>query len=383
MQYADFKRKQMMSNVISGDSLTAVEGALPLILADSIGEDIEDYRIYGESVQDGDPTPSTPIEVESVGYKTNGEYKIPVVVSGKNLFDMEGQTWSTGLLNASTGALNTGNSNYKTTDYISIIKPNENYVVSFNQNYTASSGTSNRICYYDSNKGFISCNDTTQYTTAGRKDYLLNVPSNASYIRYSVRVTDTDIQIEFGTIATEYETYKRATTTNIYLDEPLRKIGDYADYIDFKNGKVVRNIGKHVWTGDESSAWKQGSGSNNFYTSTSSYAHYKANSVMLWDIYKFYEGRTYSPWYPSANYHFNNYTAVGSSTREIYVHDADYNNVDEFKANLVGSTIYYVHDNPTEEVIELPVLETVEEDCVFSIDTTVKGNAMVKYYKGE
>ena len=33
-----------------------------------------------------------------------------------------------------------------------------------------------------------------------------------------------------------------AMTTNIYLDEPLRKVGDYADYIDFENGKVVRNV---------------------------------------------------------------------------------------------------------------------------------------------
>ena len=30
-------------------------------------------------------------------------------------------------------------------------------------------------------------------------------------------------------------------TTNIYLNEPLRKIGDFADYLDYKNGKVVRN----------------------------------------------------------------------------------------------------------------------------------------------
>lgn len=33
-------------------------------------------------------------------------------------------------------------------------------------------------------------------------------------------------------------------TTNIYLDEPLRKIGDSADYIDFKTGKVKRYVGK-------------------------------------------------------------------------------------------------------------------------------------------
>lgn len=32
------------------------------------------------------------------------------------------------------------------------------------------------------------------------------------------------------------------TTTHIYLDAPLRKVGNYADYIDFKHQKVVRNI---------------------------------------------------------------------------------------------------------------------------------------------
>lgn len=30
--------------------------------------------------------------------------------------------------------------------------------------------------------------------------------------------------------------------TNIYLNEPLRKVSDYADYIDYKNKKVVRNV---------------------------------------------------------------------------------------------------------------------------------------------
>ena len=39
-----------------------------------------------------------------------------------------------------------------------------------------------------------------------------------------------------------YVPYVGPTTTNIYLDEPLRKIGDYSDYIDFKNQKVYRNV---------------------------------------------------------------------------------------------------------------------------------------------
>ena len=35
---------------------------------------------------------------------------------------------------------------------------------------------------------------------------------------------------------------KNVVVTNIYLDEPLRKIDEYADYIDFENKKVVRRI---------------------------------------------------------------------------------------------------------------------------------------------
>ena len=51
-----------------------------------------------------------------------------------------------------------------------------------------------------------------------------------------------NIQIEVGDTATAYEPYFEPMTTSIYLDEPLRKVGTYADYIDFENKKVVRNI---------------------------------------------------------------------------------------------------------------------------------------------
>ena len=50
-------------------------------------------------------------------------------------------------------------------------------------------------------------------------------------------------QLELGEAATEYEPYRVPVTANIYLDEPLRKIGDYADYIDFKGQRVVRKVG--------------------------------------------------------------------------------------------------------------------------------------------
>ncbi len=49
--------------------------------------------------------------------------------------------------------------------------------------------------------------------------------------------------LEVGTtMPTSFEPYIAPVTTNIFLDEPLRKVGDYADYIDFEKQKVVRNV---------------------------------------------------------------------------------------------------------------------------------------------
>ena len=67
-----------------------------------------------------------------------------------------------------------------------------------------------------------------------------------------------NIQIELGTAATNYEPYVEGTTKNIYLNEPLRKVGDAVDYIDLKNKKVVRNVKEIVLNGTEE--WSNMSG---------------------------------------------------------------------------------------------------------------------------
>ena len=49
--------------------------------------------------------------------------------------------------------------------------------------------------------------------------------------------------LEVGTtMPTSFEPYISPVTTNIFLDEPLRKVGDYADYVDFEKQKIVRNV---------------------------------------------------------------------------------------------------------------------------------------------
>ena len=133
MNYLQKKKLAFMSIVNSVKGFVRkISGMPPLTLPDCVDNDsLINYTIDGNSVQNGEPTPDAPVEVESVGEydEESGKYKIPVVCTdGK------------------------GNS----------------------------------------------------------------------------------------------------VTTNIYLDEPLRKIGEYADYIDFENRKVIRNVSEIILNGTES-----------------------------------------------------------------------------------------------------------------------------------
>ena len=123
--------------ILNQGAWETVEGVPPLTLENSKYGKIKNYEISGNSVQDGEPTPEAPIQIESVGDLVTdeadinfGKYKIPVIVSN------------------------------------------------------------------------------------GIKDNI----------------------------------------TNIYLNEPLRKIGDYADYIDYESRKVIRKIVEVKFNGSE--GWK-------------------------------------------------------------------------------------------------------------------------------
>ena len=56
----------------------------------AIGKDLKDYKIYGNSVQDGTPTPSFPIKIESVGDKTKNLFNYKTASTQKGSFDNNG-----------------------------------------------------------------------------------------------------------------------------------------------------------------------------------------------------------------------------------------------------------------------------------------------------
>ena len=234
---------------------------------------MKQLEIYGNSVQDGTPTPENPIEVQSVGELVIDttdvnfrKYKIPVVVKGKNLATAQ-QVCNT--FNNYEEITVDGreciryNNNGRYIDFP--YKENTQYTITFDYKVTQRSSAAldpnTEVLYFfysDGTRGAFASRDAVHSTTmdvwlkgkmtskAGKTVIAIGLPGN--FYKNWINIDVNTFQFEEGTIATEYEPYVEPITTNVFLDEPLRKIGDYADYIDFKENKVIRNVDKKAVT---------------------------------------------------------------------------------------------------------------------------------------
>jgi len=185
-------------------------------------------------------------------YVPYGKYKIPVVATSKNTFDEKfrigsvsgtdtTRLYSTQILKIKAGETYTVSTNLDTNTYnyavhtLKSAPPTgwDNIIVDStwltNKTYTF---TTNVDCYIGI---YIRKKDNSKISIDETADYWF--------------------QIEKGSSATTYEPYAESQTYNIYLNEPLRAIGSYRDYIDFDSGKVVRSVGKYVI--DENTTWSE------------------------------------------------------------------------------------------------------------------------------
>lgn len=207
-------------------------------------------------------------------YEEYGKYKIPITVSGKNMFDLK---------NANNDAT-TGTILEKDTDYIITKKNNyttdrvpgsencssgwtgfkfnfyngKQYTISYEIEFLEQISEFSfpvRHCLEEQGSIIAFCKTISELnkvysfsnTFTAKVDF-----DNFHFTLNSSKVKISNIQIEEGSSTTDYETYIEPTTTYIYLDEPLRKVGDYADYIDLKEQRVVRNVTVNDNTGTKS-----------------------------------------------------------------------------------------------------------------------------------
>ena len=239
MNYLQKKKQAFMSivNSIKG-FVRNINGTPPITLEDCVDDhSLINYQIFGNSVQDGEPSPDAPVVVESVGEKTINlvNYK-DFVKSGKTRKILYGIQFEI--------------TNSRIDIPIPItLKANTSYVLSAD-------------CTKDGFVGGLLVNNGTanDWCTKTRKNLYISNTTDTD-INTHLRVVDTtgtqgsvvkNIMLIEGATAKEFVPYGyeipvtassetgESITTNIYLDEPLRKLGNYADYIDFRESKIYR-----------------------------------------------------------------------------------------------------------------------------------------------
>jgi hypothetical protein len=175
---------------ISYDEETAdATPAKNVYITDATGAPIASFKLDGETSQNGTPTPSDPVPVQTV----TGENVVKIC--GKNLYD--GSISETGKrLSTSTGGSYT-DANYDISAYIPV-SPSTTYTIN----------TQGRIFCdeYTVSKTFI----TGHLQTYGSTDPItITTASNARYIRFDFPTGNNIVsQLELGSTATAYEPYQ-------------------------------------------------------------------------------------------------------------------------------------------------------------------------------
>ena len=329
------------------------------------GTTATEYEQYGVM-----PSPDFPSEIMSVGNlvidetsEYYGKYDVPVKVCGKNLINESAITLSSGYWSDIDGHPINNNSRFIR---ISSVKcnPNEKYTLSSNLNIYS-------IWFF---------NNDTAISKIARENMVeaFNTPENCNRLRISLSNTsgNTDtvafkwIQLEKGLSATEYEPYT-SETKHIYLDEPLRKVGDYADYVDFEKQKVVRNVKEKIFDGTESFGDKYIASANRI---THPLPHLADSVAML----------TRSIWKSTATIWANNENlAFDVSYYDVTTVDEFKTKLSEWYTNGEPLKMYYVSGTSTEEPITVPKLTAPNSDVmnISSGTATQPSHIDVMYYQ--
>ena len=393
MNYLQKKKLAFMSivNKVKGFVRTLI-GIPPLTLSNCVDEDsLISYKIYGDSIQNGTPAPDAPVEIESVGeYDASTEkYKIPVRARGKNLLQYpytETTQEDKGLtfIDNGDGSITVSGVPTGSSQFIFGTIPitgGKKYTL-----YRIAENESNIRWYWT----FFDA-DGTKITEASTLNQIhtLTAPDNAATIKLLVFRGSVGVEtsgtiypmlLEGAITQADYEPYVEPITTNIYLDEPLRKIGDYADCVDFENGKVIRNI-KSI--NAEANGWSSyNDGDEKHATKV-----YRLPIATLVNNYGYhcvcnrFIGKT-------RMHIYNGIKGIAANDLQIrlyYVGITDIS-IEDFQDWVSENPISvdYILSEPIEEDIELPKLPTFKGTTIYEVDTNIQpSNMEVSYYSSQ
>lgn len=182
------------------------------------------WSVDGNTIQDGTPTPSAPVPVQTVtGRQT-------VTVTGKNLFNKNATLSADRRISTSNGNTYTSNG-YTISDYTQV-QPSTTY--------TLSAGITSYYSWYKADKTYISGG---AWGNQGQQ----TAPSGAYYVRFDFQTSNVDnVQLELGNQATAYEAY-RAQEYEINLGKNLFD-KDNAEILHAYNGNSRAVANERAWS---------------------------------------------------------------------------------------------------------------------------------------
>jgi hypothetical protein len=155
-----------------------------------------------QDLSQGDPSPENICPI-------SGWTQVDVEQSGKNVFDADSFLFTAGYVSSNDGMLSNGGTKVsKTADYIPCGHlAGQTITINHRPGYGYSPG----VAFYDADKVFISgvANDSSSSTGA----WSMTVPATAEYMRITVPYEQTEVQIELGSTATDYEPYTGRSIT--------------------------------------------------------------------------------------------------------------------------------------------------------------------------
>ena len=271
----------------------------------------------GQSEQNGEPTPSTPIAINSVTGNQD------VVVSSSNV--LTNATWTENyFLNSDDEEVS--NSGWKYSDYIDI--SNGNWQYQANQ-----SGSSPKTILYDNNKNKLYALDISGATIYDLSNY-----NNVKYIRVSagktsspkLYITPTSYQLSLG----DKELYEECTI----VGSP-------------DNWKFVDNRKKLVFNGSED--WAFNYNQSMFRTPVADVKYVPGGSVVAKIKSNYYTAQPYTPLYEKQIDYGIAISTTGNDY--IYIRNNDITSVADFKTWLSTHNTEVVYE--TRQPIETPITD--------------------------
>ena len=334
------------------------------------------------------------------------KYKIPLIIKGKNILEDARDIYNgRGSAKAHNYAEVTedGRECIRFTSAVGIVydkikfKENTQYTFSFDckdfvhdTTYNGTYDVPFGIWYTDGSKSYTSIpinSDWTKITiTSGAKKTISYIGMASITYRTTMFIDINTFQIEEGAVATEYEPYFKQSI-NIFLEEPLRRIGDCADYIDFKAKKVIRNVDRilvkydnnYGWwtinknTQDVLSLYRQGM--SNYHLDFGSYSSYFPhdawNNVNVNQVWNYYG------------------TSAGFAISTDLIDGYDHSWTNEKKreaflqwAESIGLDWYLARKTPREEALNIDIPKIKCKTTIIEVGTSLApGSVFGKYIK--